>query len=326
MHGVAQAVAQLEVDRLQFELAGLHLGEVEDVVEQSQQRVGRLQNDVEILALLVREGGLQGQLGHAHDAVHGGADFVAHVGQEIALGPVGLLGGILRNPQLVFRSAQLGGSPFQFGVGNGEFPRAGLGGGGPFSDALLQRLVQQPKFGKALRVFKGGTGNGGDELGQAFLVRAEQAAHVVVVHVEAAGWLAADEHRRAQSRANTGEQRPLLRGLALGEDDHLARGKSSFGHRAAVFRLDLPGDHREIFGGIVALEFEQQTTFPAQKPERRFAHFLEDGLARQRGGDAAAGVEHGVKAIDQREGGGLGGLGGRGLCRMRLVESEVRAE
>ena len=42
-----------------------------------------------------RQVGVEGQLGHADDAVHGRADLVAHVGQELALGPVGGLGGVL---------------------------------------------------------------------------------------------------------------------------------------------------------------------------------------------------------------------------------------
>ena len=49
---------------------------------------------LQILALLGVEVGIERQLGHAEDAVHGRADFVAHVGQEIALGLVGGYGGI----------------------------------------------------------------------------------------------------------------------------------------------------------------------------------------------------------------------------------------
>ena len=38
---VAQRVAQVEVDLIQVQLAGLDLGEIEDVVDDRQQRVGR---------------------------------------------------------------------------------------------------------------------------------------------------------------------------------------------------------------------------------------------------------------------------------------------
>ena len=46
----------------------------------------------QILALLGGQGRVEGQVGHAEDAVHGRADLVAHVRQEFALGAVGSLG------------------------------------------------------------------------------------------------------------------------------------------------------------------------------------------------------------------------------------------
>ncbi len=62
--------------------------------------VGRLLDHVEVLALLGVQVGVERQLGHADDAVHRRADFVAHVGQELALGPVRLFGVFLRDDQL----------------------------------------------------------------------------------------------------------------------------------------------------------------------------------------------------------------------------------
>ena len=41
--------------------------------------------------MLVGQIGIQQQFGHSNDAIHGGADLVRHVGQELALGPVGAL-------------------------------------------------------------------------------------------------------------------------------------------------------------------------------------------------------------------------------------------
>ena len=107
-HGVVERVAQVEVDGLQVELAGLDLGEVEDVVDHRQQVIGRELHHPEVLALLGGELGVQRQLGHADDAVHGRADLVAHVGQELALGPVGGLGGLLGPHQLPLRLLPLG--------------------------------------------------------------------------------------------------------------------------------------------------------------------------------------------------------------------------
>ena len=100
-HRVAQAIAQVERAGVEVELARLDLREVEDVVDHRQQRVGRRCDDLQVLALLGRELGVQDQLGHADDAVHRGADLVAHVGEELALGPAGRLGGLLGAAQFL---------------------------------------------------------------------------------------------------------------------------------------------------------------------------------------------------------------------------------
>ena len=94
-HGVVEGVAEVEIDEIQVELAGLDLGEVEDVVDHGQQVIGRELHHAEVLALLGGQLGVEGQLGHADDAVHRRADLVAHVGQELALGAGGGLGGLL---------------------------------------------------------------------------------------------------------------------------------------------------------------------------------------------------------------------------------------
>ena len=52
VHGVVEGVAEVEVDRVQVELAGLDLGEVEDVVDHGQQAIGRELHHPEVLALL----------------------------------------------------------------------------------------------------------------------------------------------------------------------------------------------------------------------------------------------------------------------------------
>jgi len=83
---------EIKVDRLEVELAGLDLGDVQDVVDDEQQVVGRVPDGLQVVALLALEAGLQGYLGHADDGVHGRADLVAHLGQELALGPVGGFG------------------------------------------------------------------------------------------------------------------------------------------------------------------------------------------------------------------------------------------
>ena len=85
---------------LERHLVGFDLGEIEDVVEQQQQRArGALAlADVVALARTQRRGMQQPQ--HAQHRIERGADLVAHVGQELALGLVGLLGRLLGIAQL----------------------------------------------------------------------------------------------------------------------------------------------------------------------------------------------------------------------------------
>ena len=77
---------------MQAHLAGFDLGEVQDVVEQAQQRLRGPLGLAGVVALLRVQRGLVQQAQHAQDGVHGGADLVAHVGQELPLGRAGLLG------------------------------------------------------------------------------------------------------------------------------------------------------------------------------------------------------------------------------------------
>ena len=98
--GVAKQVTQGQGRGLQAEFACFNLGEIEDVVDDGQQRGGRDADGFQVIALLRAQVGLQRQVGHAHDAVHRRADFMTHVGQELALGPIGSLGGFLGLVQL----------------------------------------------------------------------------------------------------------------------------------------------------------------------------------------------------------------------------------
>ena len=81
-----QHLFQLEVGMFHFELARFDLGEIQNVVDNAQQGVRRCADLGEVVPLAGRELGLQRQMGHADDAVHGRTDFVAHVGEKIALG------------------------------------------------------------------------------------------------------------------------------------------------------------------------------------------------------------------------------------------------
>ena len=84
-------------------LFGLDLGEVKDVVDQGQQVVAGHFEIPNIVHLLFRQIRHLQQLGHADHAVHWGTDFVAHVGQELALGMVGGFGLVLGLLQFLLR-------------------------------------------------------------------------------------------------------------------------------------------------------------------------------------------------------------------------------
>ena len=89
---LAQQLPRLKRRGVELKLAGLDLGQVQDVVEQRQQRVPRLQDGAgRLLALRPGHARLLQQLRHAQDAVHGRADFMAHGRQEPALGHAGCL-------------------------------------------------------------------------------------------------------------------------------------------------------------------------------------------------------------------------------------------
>ena len=86
---------------LDVELAGLDLGDVEDVVDQGQQHFAVAADGVEVVpAIFLRQLRLQQQVGIAEHGRDGGADFMARVGQELALGLGGGLGGFFRPTQL----------------------------------------------------------------------------------------------------------------------------------------------------------------------------------------------------------------------------------
>jgi hypothetical protein len=118
LEGVPQDVAQGERGGVEVELAGLDLGEVEDVVDDGEERIGRRLDQLQVLALRPGEVGPEGELGHPDDAVHRGADLVAHVRQEL---PPRLVRGLGRFLGLV----QLGGHPLPVGDPDERHDRPG---------------------------------------------------------------------------------------------------------------------------------------------------------------------------------------------------------
>ncbi len=81
-----QRAAQVERDRFDAQLAGLDLGEVEDVVDDRQERLGRATGDQQVGALPLRQRGVEHEIGHPDHAVQRRPDLVTHVGQESRAG------------------------------------------------------------------------------------------------------------------------------------------------------------------------------------------------------------------------------------------------
>ncbi len=101
LHDVVQSVSQIEVRGIEQEFAGLDLGEIQNVVDDREQRICRALDRQQAVALLRIRGSVERQLRHPQDSVHGSSDLVAHVGQEFALEPADLLGPFLRFLELV---------------------------------------------------------------------------------------------------------------------------------------------------------------------------------------------------------------------------------
>jgi hypothetical protein len=81
--GLAHQTLQVSRRALQLHLPCFDFGEVQDVVQNLQQVLRAGFGGLEQVALLVGERGVLEQVQHAQHAVHGGADFVAHVGEEL---------------------------------------------------------------------------------------------------------------------------------------------------------------------------------------------------------------------------------------------------
>ncbi len=103
---VVQQRGNGEVDLLERELVGLDLGEVQDVVDDAQQVARGLLDLLQVVQQSSVLRAAQRQMRHADDGVHGCADLVAHVGQEVTLHARSVLGPLLGLAQLGFLGLQ----------------------------------------------------------------------------------------------------------------------------------------------------------------------------------------------------------------------------
>ena len=93
---------------LQLQLPRLDLREVEDVVDEGQQRLTAGPDDAGELLLLLAQRRLQEEARHPDDAVERRADLVAHAGDELALRLRRALGLLLRRSERRLRPLVLG--------------------------------------------------------------------------------------------------------------------------------------------------------------------------------------------------------------------------
>ena len=84
-----QQIGQREGLAVHIKPSGLNFGQVEQVVNEGFKALPRLAEHLHMAALRGSEWGLTQQFGHAKQGVHRGANFMAHIGQKIALGLVG---------------------------------------------------------------------------------------------------------------------------------------------------------------------------------------------------------------------------------------------
>ena len=96
----ADHVVKPEVRLLDLQLAGLNLGEIQDIIDDSQQGSAGVVDFADIIALLGIERRLQREMGETDDGVHRGADLVAHICEEIRLRTGRVLRGVLGDLQL----------------------------------------------------------------------------------------------------------------------------------------------------------------------------------------------------------------------------------
>jgi hypothetical protein len=99
---------QIEVEGFEVEFTGLHFGEVEDVVDDGEEGFGAIFDGFEEAVLFGVERGVLEENGHADDAVEGGADFVADVGEELGFDAGGFEGFVSGAGEFLFEAFPFG--------------------------------------------------------------------------------------------------------------------------------------------------------------------------------------------------------------------------
>src|SRR5262245_52487910 len=84
-------LTQIKRLRLNVHAPGLDLGEVQDVIDDGEERIAAITDGASAFALLLVEFGVEQEAAHANNGIHGRADLVAHGSEERALGLIGRL-------------------------------------------------------------------------------------------------------------------------------------------------------------------------------------------------------------------------------------------
>ncbi|MFM1944605.1 MAG: hypothetical protein RI897_3587 [Verrucomicrobiota bacterium] len=85
-------LVELEVDVFYIEFTGFDFGDVEDVVDDAEEGGAGGMDLMDVVVLFGGEFSFEGEVSQADDGVHGGADFVAHIGEEHGFHGGGFLG------------------------------------------------------------------------------------------------------------------------------------------------------------------------------------------------------------------------------------------
>src|SRR5215469_16357223 len=109
---VFEDVTETEVSLVEFKLPGLDLRKIEQVIDQREQGVRGILDRAQIFALVAGERSTQRKLGHPHNRMHRGANFMAHVGEELALRLGRFFGDLLWIPVRLHRVVMLILPPF----------------------------------------------------------------------------------------------------------------------------------------------------------------------------------------------------------------------
>ena len=98
-------------------MTGLHLREVEDVVDERQQMSAAVEDIAEILLLFgveLTEEAFEKDLGEADDGVERRAELVGHAGKKLGFVAVGGLELMVEPPELCGHAVQIGGEGAEF--------------------------------------------------------------------------------------------------------------------------------------------------------------------------------------------------------------------